>query len=390
MSIESATVVSDNPQPPWTVGTGTFDRVRVSVGEVTPDYYPGGGVNYGAFSALTGTLALPAESDQAVDASGNPLIIISAAVSGLVQTKGTKNVAVALFGNARVNADQGRVWGANLVTANFPSSSTHPQYGRPAQINGLEIDCTWQATQNPTSGSNQIAIWIPADFHGGRPDGAADAIRIGRYGDLTSFPHKNFLSADHGSADRFAQLCMTKHPEAEGASGSQGLYWITSTGGQKTTNETTGVVTDSNQYHHSYLEISSGGDFIFQPDKFGGTGNVIVANSDLSQAHSIHPVNGFSGARATLGTLGVTGSASVSGTLSTGAISTGNLNVSGSVGVGGALTVNGSATTFNLYTGGIACSGNGAFGSLTYQGLAVQLSPPGSIPGNAKALIVVP
>jgi len=389
-ALEFAGIQATTLQPPWTNGTGQWDRFRVSVGPTDASFWAGGDRDkpadqqtLGCYSAITGTLNIPVESNQAV-VGGTPVTIISAAISGLVQTSSNQNVGVGLFANARVNVPNGRVWGLNVVTSNFSSSFNVPQYGNAAQINGIEIDCTWKGTQNPTTGSNLLGIWIPAEFTDGRPDGAADAIRIGRYGLVeNSFPWKNFLSSDHGGAERFAQLGMAKHPEADGQAGGQGLYWITSSGGKKTGNS------DTNQYHHSYLEVSPGGDIVLQPDKFGGSGALLVAANNVLLNHSIHPINGFQGARATLGTISITGSATINGNVSSGSVNTGNMSASGNGSFGGSLSCNGGATLSSVTTGGLAVNGNGSFQSLTYQGVAVQLSPSGSIPGNAKALIVV-
>lgn len=386
-AISNATIVSTNPEPPWANGKGQFDRVRVSVGPTDAAFWAGGDRDkpadqqtLGCYSALTGTLNLPVESNQAVNSAGIPVTIISAGVSGLVQTSSNQNVAVGLFANARVNVPNGRVWGLNVVTSNYSSSFTPPQYGNAAQINGIEIDCTWKGTQNPTTGSNLIGIWIPAEFNGGRPDGAADAIRIGRYAD---FPWKNYLSSDHGSAERFAQLGMVKQETEDGASGGQGLYWITSSGGKKTGNS------DTNQYHHSYLEVSPGGDILFQPDKFGGNGALLVAANDSTQNHSIHPTRGFKGALAEFRDLSVTRNATVNSVLTVSQVQAGSIGASGNGSFGGTLSCNQTATLASVVTGGLTVNGTASVQGIVYQGVAVQLSPQGSIPANAKALIVI-
>lgn len=360
-----ATKVNSDP-PPWTTGRTIYDRVRVEVGSPDANFWPAVPGRLGCVSAVTGVLSLPAEANQATD-GGNPTIIISAGVMGLCQTFSTNQTGVGVFGMARVGVDNGRVWGANFVTSNVrePEVRAPGAVPHPAQINGIEVDCTWVQPSNAVAGSNQLGISIPAEFYGGRPDGNADMIGSERYGD---FGWKNLVGANHGSADRFAQLGMSKGPSQAGSSGSMGIYWISSSGGQKTS------TSDTNQYHHSYLEIAPGGDFVFQPDKFGGQASLTVGNGDLSQVHSIHPVNGFVGARATLGTINVTGNANINGTASSSVVQTGNVSASGDGVFGGNLNVNGQFRTTNM----------------TYQGTQVQLSPTGVLPGNAKALIIIP
>jgi hypothetical protein len=392
-AIEKATVVSTNLQPPWTDGKGIFDRVRVSVGPTTPDFWPGGGVHLGAYSAITGTLNVPREADQGVDKDGNPLTIISAGVSGLVQTQSNKQVGVGLFGMARVGRDQGRVWGLNVVTANWPTSYDVPQYGYGAQINGIEIDCGWKATQNPVTGSNLIGIWIPAEFKGGRPDGSADAIKIGRCAD---FGWKTFLNSDHGGADTFAQIGMIEPQETKGPKPSSKFYFISSSGGQKTAEG------DTNVYHHSYFSHTSGGDFIFQPDTNGGAGGLVVGNANLTQICSMHPANGVSGPKGTFNTLQVNQDADVKGTLQVrqNAAVTGNLNVGGDFGAAGKVTtgnlqVNQNARVEgNFYAGnnieaGVEVKGaRGVFTDLYFKGLPVAVGAPNAVVQGYRALFI--
>lgn len=321
-----------NPSDPNWAGQYTiYDKTCVKVGSPTEYAWPGGGI-YGTVSSVTGALRVPAAADSSILPGTNiPSIIIAAGVMGLVETLSNQNVGVGVFGMARMGRSGSRAWGANFVVGNKLEAQGGTSFH--GQMNGVEVDCGWWQPPGPTNGgSNMIGIWVPAEFYGGRPDGSAAAFQIGRYAE---YGWKHCIVSDHGGADTFAQIGMVNPTSFGGASGSQPLHFISAS--------------DTNQYHHGYVQQGPDGSFIIQPDFYAGAGSFVVANSDLSQQSTIHPSRGFSGPAATFGTLSVVGGAVVNGTITTSQVAT---------------------------------------GSMIFMGKAVELSGAGSIPPTHKALII--
>jgi hypothetical protein len=294
------------PDPTWSNLRVPYDGLHVDIGNTPIETWPGGG-DYGVASAITGSVKVPAAADSNYDGA-TPLSIINAGVSGVALTQSDKQPVVGVYGGSCLDRTHGNAWGMNATAKNWANSGNEQSDGYEGNITGLEIDASWKLppVDRRVGGSNIDGLWIPAELYGGRPDGTCNAIHIGIYGE---YPWKKAILSDHGAADYFAQIGMGKKQEVDGPAGSQSLYFLSSSGGVKTSGG------DTNVYHHSLMSVSPGGEFIFQPNYAGGSGNLIVGNSDLSQISSLHPVNGFSGPKVTTATLDVTGNATVNGTV---------------------------------------------------------------------------
>jgi hypothetical protein len=302
----------------WATLRGAASRLVLSNGSYNPVFTTPGGGGYGAPSIISAIMTIPSSANSNL-IGATPGHIICAPISGSVINQSNKAPAVALFGMARAQEHLSQNWGANLVVSNWPQSDGSTATPYKGNFVGLEIDMGWKAPQAgaPTGGSNVDAIWIPSEFVGSRPDGEANALHVGIYGDQ---PWRNAIKTDHGCTDQFAQIGMLNKQGVSGASGSQTLRFISTTNG-----------TDNNAYKHSFIQTMSDGSFLFQPNYFAGSANLIVANNDLSQACYIHPSNGFSGPSFTVNTGGITGNLTVSGNGTFGTLSSGIIELLGGV-----------------------------------------------------------
>jgi len=398
--------ISASPTPVWAAHTAIFDREFVGVGLATSptngapgggyadkQAWPGGGL-YGSTSAVTGYVRVPPEAEASF-ANGNPTNFFHAGVMGLTLNDTNNQATVGVFGMARAGKTQGRPFGANFVIANVRDSAgiydaTNNRIpGVHFQGVGIEVDCTWsQPAGSPTGGSNLLGIWIPAECYGGRPDGDCAAIKTGLYSDKPGDScWKQFLLADHGAADLFAQVGMKKNKLIAGASESQGFFLISARDGQYNVNPQTGAfISDTHQYKFSKIYQSPDGDIVFKPNS--GFGSIIVSNESDTQKSLVSPTS-ISSPSGTFGNLSVPNSATISGAVTAGSVSTGALNSSsfnttGAAGVGGNLTVGGNVASATSATGDATING-----TMFYKGQPVQLSASGgTIPPGFKALMI--
>lgn len=405
MSIESATVVSNNPDPVWADHRAIFDRVFVGVGlAATPTAgAPGGGYadrmawpggqNYGVTSAITGYVRVPPEAESSFE-DGNPTNFFHAGLMGLTLNDTNNQATVGVFGMSRAGKAQARPFGANFIVSNFRESNGVKDAngnripGVHCQSVGVEIDCGWsQPTGSPLGGSNTLGLWIPAEFYGGRPDGDCAAIKIGLYSDGPNDSRwKHFLLADHGGADMFAQIGMQKGPKVAGPSESQGFLLISSRDGQAPG----GGAADTNQYKFSRIFQSPDGDIVFKPNS--GFGSIIIGNESLTQQSSMHPTEGVKAPKGSFGELNVPGgNATISGTVTSGSLATGNIsassfNATGNGGFGGNVTIGGGFTSAFAATGNMTV--NGTIYLNGYPVLAT--SNGGKVPDNHRTLFIQP
>lgn len=182
--------------------------------------FPGGN-EYGFVSTRCAVMVIPAEAADNNDGT-HSLNIISAPIAGLVLNKAPDfTPAVAVFGMARAEAQQARVWGANFVASNWPTAGSQPRVGYNVQMNGIEIDCGLDEPSGGWSGSNCDGIWIPAESYGAPIDGQFNGVHFGIYADN---PWKNGIKYDHGSCTYSQEVGCISKTEAAGSASMPALY----------------------------------------------------------------------------------------------------------------------------------------------------------------------
>ena len=178
----------------WATLALPYDRLRVTVGDVAQTAWPGGGA-YGAVSAITGAIDIPAAADADLIGTGVSRTIVNAGVSGLAVTHSLTAPAVGLYGSAGLARERGGAWAMNLTVRNFASAGPGGSSGFNGQVTALEGDVGLHRPPGGWAGSNVDGVWLPLDADS-QPDGEANMLHIGIVG---AAPWKNGVKIDAGS-----------------------------------------------------------------------------------------------------------------------------------------------------------------------------------------------
>lgn len=372
-SLTGITVRAD-PLPAWATWKSNNDSFLVNTNGAPAYIWPGGG-DYACISAITGALRLPVEAGDN-NINGGPAIIIASGVMGLALTDCLNNVAVGGYFSGGISLDQGRGWGINATLANGDRRGLGGFVGKNGQLITAEIDLNLNTPPGGWSGTNAYAISAVCVAQS-QPDGGFTAVHISAI-DINNastgranFPKvgwKEAIRTDPGACNEFAQIHTIKYP-GEGASGSQQLHFISSPA--------------TNQFRHGYIQLAPDGGFVVQPDYFAGQGALTVANSNLSQACTIHPVSGFAGPRISVsGNISAGGDGGFSGNLAVGGLmQTQHLSVQGNATLNGNVTANNDITM----TGGLLTTTRIRFNNRDVQ---VGSEGPNGVPNGFKPLMI--
>ena len=199
---------------PWPALQGRFDRFSVNLGDAPETAWPGGG-GYGAVSALTGAINIPAAAD------GNmhgrvPGIIIAAGVQGLAVTESRTAPGVGGYFGSGLGVTGGGVWGINPTAKNFASSAPAGSPGLNGQVNGAEVDVSLRTPEGGWAGSNAVGLNLQGDF-ASLPDGQLNAVQVATNG---AAPWKVAFKVFAGAATYAREV----DPASSGPDKSNGIF----------------------------------------------------------------------------------------------------------------------------------------------------------------------
>ena len=199
---------------PWPTLRGRFDRYSVNLGDAPETAWPGGGA-YGAISAVTGAVDVPASADDNMHGRV-PGIIIAAGVQGLAITESRTAPGVGGYFGTGLGVAGGSVWGINPTVKNFASSAPGGSPAFNGQVNGAEIDVTLHTPGGGWAGSNAVGLNLQGDF-ASPPDGQLNAVQVATDG---AAPWKVAFKVFAGAATYAREV----DPASSGPGKSNGIF----------------------------------------------------------------------------------------------------------------------------------------------------------------------